>query len=134
MGPKQPHSTVLSIEEEALIVAFRKHKLLPLDECPAAIERDQDPPQVQMITNILTALLGDWCARHKLAPSLAASNLDVRLLVRARQQGKELPEDSSLMEGWRSQHLLPEVLAMLEGRRALRISDVRSATPFTFEE
>ena len=33
MGPKQPHSTVLSIEEEALIVAFRKHTLLPLDDC-----------------------------------------------------------------------------------------------------
>jgi IS30 family transposase len=33
MGPKQPHSTVLSMEEEALIVAFRKHTLLPLDDC-----------------------------------------------------------------------------------------------------
>ena len=33
MGPKQPHSTVLSTEEEVLIVAFRKHTLLPLDDC-----------------------------------------------------------------------------------------------------
>ncbi len=33
MGPKQPHSTVLNTEEEALIVAFRKHTLLPLDDC-----------------------------------------------------------------------------------------------------
>ena len=33
MGPKQPHSTVLSTEEEAMIVAFRKHTLLPLDDC-----------------------------------------------------------------------------------------------------
>src|SRR5450432_228474 len=32
-GPKQPTSTVLSIEEEAIIVAFRKHTLLPLDDC-----------------------------------------------------------------------------------------------------
>jgi len=32
-GPKQPHSTVLSIEEEAIIVAFRRHTLLPLDDC-----------------------------------------------------------------------------------------------------
>jgi hypothetical protein len=31
MGPKQKHSTVLSVEEETLIVAFRKHTLLPLD-------------------------------------------------------------------------------------------------------
>src|SRR6478736_5675789 len=32
-GPKDPKSTVLSIEEEAIIVAFRKHTLLPLDDC-----------------------------------------------------------------------------------------------------
>ena len=33
MGPKTPHSTVLSSKEEAIIVAFRKHTLLPLDDC-----------------------------------------------------------------------------------------------------
>jgi transposase InsO family protein len=33
MGPKQPPSTVLTREEEALIVAFRRHTLLPLDDC-----------------------------------------------------------------------------------------------------
>ena len=32
-GPKAPRSTVLSIEEEAIIVAFRRHTLLPLDDC-----------------------------------------------------------------------------------------------------
>ena len=33
MGPKQPHSSVLTKEEEALIVTFRRHTLLPLDDC-----------------------------------------------------------------------------------------------------
>jgi transposase InsO family protein len=32
-GPKKPKSTVLSVEEEAIIVAFRRHTLLPLDDC-----------------------------------------------------------------------------------------------------
>jgi transposase InsO family protein len=32
-GPKEPRSTVLSVEEEAIIVAFRRHTLLPLDDC-----------------------------------------------------------------------------------------------------
>jgi len=32
-GPKDPKSTVLSLEEEAIIVAFRRHTLLPLDDC-----------------------------------------------------------------------------------------------------
>ena len=32
-GPKAPCSTILSVEDEAMIVAFRKHTLLPLDDC-----------------------------------------------------------------------------------------------------
>src|SRR5580658_6004563 len=32
-GPKEPRSTVLSVEEEAVVVAFRRHTLLPLDDC-----------------------------------------------------------------------------------------------------
>ena len=38
MGPKQPSSTVLSREEEAIIVTFRKHTLLPLDDCLYALQ------------------------------------------------------------------------------------------------
>jgi transposase InsO family protein len=38
MGPKEPHSTVLTKGEEALIVAFRKHTLLPLDDCLYALQ------------------------------------------------------------------------------------------------
>jgi transposase InsO family protein len=37
-GPKQSRSTVLSIEEEAVIVAFRRHTLLPLDDCLYALQ------------------------------------------------------------------------------------------------
>jgi transposase InsO family protein len=38
MGPKDPRSTVLSLEEEAIAVAFRKHTLLPLDDCLYALQ------------------------------------------------------------------------------------------------
>src|SRR6516225_3347985 len=37
-GPKEPRSTVLSVEDEAIIVAFRRHKLLPLDDCLYALQ------------------------------------------------------------------------------------------------
>jgi transposase-like protein len=36
-GPREPKSTVLSIEDEAIIVAFRRHTLLPLDDCLYAL-------------------------------------------------------------------------------------------------
>lgn len=37
MGPKVVRSTVLTAEEEAAVVAFRKHTLLPLDDCLYAL-------------------------------------------------------------------------------------------------
>jgi transposase InsO family protein len=38
MGPKHAHSTVLTQEQEAICVAFRKHTLLPLDDCLYALQ------------------------------------------------------------------------------------------------
>jgi hypothetical protein len=38
MGPKAPCSTVLGPEDEAVIVAFRQHTLLPLDNCLHALQ------------------------------------------------------------------------------------------------
>ena len=37
-GPKEAKSTVLSIEDEAIVVAFRRHTLLPLDDCLYALQ------------------------------------------------------------------------------------------------
>ncbi len=37
-GPKEVRSTVLSGEDEAIVVAFRRHTLLPLDDCLYALQ------------------------------------------------------------------------------------------------
>jgi transposase InsO family protein len=37
-GPREPRSTVLSVDDEAIIVAFRRHTLLPLDDCLYALQ------------------------------------------------------------------------------------------------
>lgn len=38
MGPKKPSSTVLTPEEEAAIVTFRRYTLLPLEDCLSALQ------------------------------------------------------------------------------------------------
>ena len=37
-GPTDPRSTVLSAADEAIVVAFRRHTLLPLDDCLYALQ------------------------------------------------------------------------------------------------
>lgn len=51
-GPKEAKSTVLSVEEEAIIVAFRRHTLLPLDDCLYALQ-----PTILHLTPVIPASL-----------------------------------------------------------------------------
>ena len=37
-GPREPRSTVLTEAQEAAVVAFRRHTLLPLDDCLYALQ------------------------------------------------------------------------------------------------
>ena len=43
MGPRERRSMLLSPEEEAMIVAFRKHTLLPLDDWRDELRRRKGP-------------------------------------------------------------------------------------------
>lgn len=116
----------------AIVAAAAEARDLPLEECPTAMERDQDPPQVLLTASVLTAVLGDVCARLRLAPNLVASNQDVKRLVRARFLGAALPADVPLTQGWRASAILPELLPVLNGRRLVRIADVTAPAPFTY--
>src|ERR671910_789745 len=66
MGPKQIRSTVLSIEEEAVIVAFRRHTLLPLDDCLYAL---------QPVPDLIRSSLHRCLQRHGIALSREGSLL-----------------------------------------------------------
>jgi ribonuclease D len=115
---------------EAILRTVAEARALPAEQWPTLAEREQDPPQVALVAAVLTAVLGDLCARLRLAPNLVSSNHDVKLLVRARLTGAALPADLPLTQGWRAAHILPELLAVLDGRRLLRIADVKAEAPF----
>jgi ribonuclease D len=119
---------------EAIVQAVARARALPIDQCPVVAERDQDPAQVGMVAAILMAVLGDVCARRHLAANLVATTQDVKLLVRARFQNVELPAESLLTRGWRREYILPDLLAVLDGRRAVGVADVRREAPLTYQD
>ena len=67
MGPKQARSPVLTLEQEAVIVAFRRHPLLPLDACLYALQ-----PTIPALT------------RSNAAPSMASSSTGALAVRTAR--------------------------------------------------
>src|SRR3954452_22844630 len=96
-GPTQPRSTVLSGEEEAIVVAFRRHTLLSLDDCLYALQ-----PTIPHLTR---SSLHRCLQRHGIGrlvdiegdkPAKKRFNLSHRLLPHrhrrsADRRGKALP-------------------------------------------
>ena len=121
----------------AIWQAIERARALPAEALPAAVEREQDPVQVGLVANVLGAALVDFCNRMHLAPGLVSSGADVKLLVRARLLGlpaADRPAESILSRGWRAAHVLPHLQALLDGRRTIAIADVRSESPFTYQD
>jgi ribonuclease D len=79
-------------------------------------------------------VLGDLCARGRLASNLVASNNDIRALVRARLAGDPVPADLSLAQGWRAGHILPDLVAVLEGRRMVRVANLKAEAPLGYQD
>jgi ribonuclease D len=98
------------------------------------MDRDQDPTQVTLVGNVLSAVLGDLAIRLGVAQNLIASGQDVKQLVRAKRSHTSVPPDCILAAGWRAAHVLPELMAILEGKRLLRVADVRGDAPFAYED
>jgi ribonuclease D len=118
---------------DAILQVVAEARKIPPEQYPPLADRDLDPPQVGWATNILLAVLGDLCVRRQLASNLVATNADVKALVRARFRGEPLPDESSLTHGWRAQHILPELQAVLEGRRAIRIANLKADAPLAVD-
>ena len=70
-GPREPRSTVLSQDEEAMVVAFRRHTLLPLDDCLYALQ-----PSIPHLTRF-TCSLEPMAFTGSLSASLLAASRDI---------------------------------------------------------
>src|ERR1700728_3314789 len=77
-GPKEPRSTVLSAEEEAVVVAFRRHTLLPLDDCLYALQ-----PTILHLTrsSLHRCLQCNGISRSKVNPRPNANSRPIRSAI-----------------------------------------------------
>jgi ribonuclease D len=117
-------------DTQAILQAVERARGLPAEQWPRPAEREQDPTQVPLLAGVVSAVLGHLCAERHLAPNLVATGQDVRLLVRSQVAGEPLPAESLLCRGWRAAHVLPELLAVLQGRLSLTVADVTAEAPF----
>jgi ribonuclease D len=104
-------------------------RTMPAESLPEMLHREDDPPQVTLVASLLGAVLGDLCAKKQLSQSLVATANDVKLLVRSAHRGEPPPDDCALAHGWRATAVLPELQAVLAGKRSLRVADLGRDDP-----
>lgn len=121
----------------AILEVVERARALPVETLPRAGDREQEPPQVTWIANILSAVLGDFCIRNRLAPNLVTNSSDLKVLVRSHLQSRgrraTLPPDAPLTEGWRNQFVLPLLQDVLTGRRSIRVAEPGAEAPLAYD-
>ena len=118
-------------EIERILEAVRLAKALPPDQHPEPEARDNDPPHIVMLASLLGVVLADWCIRNKLAANLVASGSDLKAIVRSRAYREPTP-DVPLTRGWRAVAVLTELQAILDGTKAVRVTNPSAAAPLGF--
>jgi ribonuclease D len=124
-----PHKFV-----EELFAMQQKVQSLPIEQCPVVAEREQESPQVNMSVSLLSAILADFAARHRIAPNLVATVSDLRGLVRSRVNGSREELTGNLTRGWRQAAVLPHFQAVLDGKIGFRLADMTKDAPLEFRE
>jgi ribonuclease D len=116
----------------SILAAVERARAVSPQQCPDVVERDQDPPQVALLTNLLSAVLSQWCWENQLTPGLVSAMQDLRRLARAYVEAEAPPGPSLLNEGWRREVVKPLLESFLRGEHALRVVQPRSEAPFEF--
>jgi hypothetical protein len=82
MSPHEPHSTGLTAEQEAIIVAFRRQTLLPLDDCLYALQPSVSNLTLFKFTSVFEASAAiAVCRRSKVSSRSRKSSSSIRLAI-----------------------------------------------------
>jgi ribonuclease D len=117
--------------EREIIAAVNSALQLPDVDLPGHVRRD-DPPQVAVLTKLLSVAANGLAAEFHVDPALLATTADLQDLVRWKLD----PEGNGgalLLDGWRGELLREPLLGILEGKRCVRVGDLAEDNPLMFE-
>ena len=112
-----------------LVEVIEQALRLPRSEWPEASPRDLEAPQAQALVSFLQLVLQHHCAAINLAQPLAATQAELKNLVRQHLAGQTSPTEGLLATGWRRDHVLPLLQEAMQGRLTLRVQDTSREAP-----
>ena len=122
---------VLRDAEQRILEAVNTALQLPESQLPGHIRRD-DPPQVSVLTKLLSVAANGLAAEHQVDQALLATTADLQDLVRWKLD-PDGQGSAVLLEGWRGEILRDPLLGILEGKRCVKVGDLAEDNPLSFE-
>jgi len=124
-------SRLLRKAEQDVVDAVAVARSIAESDLPSNERRD-DPPQVAVLTKLLSVAVGNLAAETDVDTALLATTSDLQEIVRwfLDQEGVARPE---VLQGWRGEILQEALIGFLEGRRVVRVGNVRRPNPLLFE-
>jgi ribonuclease D len=116
-------SRLLRKAEQEVVDAVERARSIPESDLPSNERRD-DPPQVGVLTKLLSVAVGNLAAETDIDTALLATTSDLQEMVRwfLDQENTPLPD---VLEGWRGEILREALIGFLEGKRVVRVGNVR---------
>jgi ribonuclease D len=117
--------------EQEVVDAVALARSIPESDLPGNERRD-DPPQVAVLTKLLSVAVANLAAETDVDTALLATTSDLQEIVRwfLDQEGTPRPE---VMEGWRGEILQESLIGFLEGKKVVRVGNARRPNPLVFE-
>ena len=101
-GPKEPKSTVLSVEDEAIIVAFRRHTLLPLDDCLYVLQATLPHLTRSSLHRCLQRTASPVCRRSRATSRTSASSRPIQSATSTSTLPRSALSKAGSICSWRS--------------------------------
>jgi ribonuclease D len=124
-------SRMLRKAEQDVVAAVARARSVAENELPSNERRD-DPPQVAVLTKLLSVAVANLAAETDVDTALLATTSDLQEIVRwfLDQEGTALPE---VLVGWRGEILQESLIGFLEGKKVVRVGNAKRANPLVFE-
>jgi ribonuclease D len=124
-------SRLLRKAEQEVVEAVATAREIPEADLPSNERRD-DPPQVAVLTKLLSVAVANLAAETDVDTALLATTSDLQEIVRwfLDKEGTPYPE---VLEGWRGEILQEALIGFLEGKKVVRVGNVRRPNPLLFE-
>jgi ribonuclease D len=124
-------SRMLRKAEQDVVDAVAVARSIPESDLPGNERRD-DPPQVAVLTKLLSVAVANLAAETNVDTALLATTSDLQEIVRwfLDPEGTPRPE---VMVGWRGEILQESLIGFLEGKKVVRVGNARRPNPLIFE-